>query len=222
MTNIKERPPERANVVIPLRHMSQLYRTDASRWMAMVRELESASGPMLAYYAPFVAGCNAELRQAGGGLGVMTWGQRDFGSNPTSLAVIQHSKDSLAHMARAWRDEFPELIGEIPERAAGYRYVDFRGHRLKGGFHARAADKKGNEVLLYYHASDWKPEALKAHVELLTIVAEVRHGMPRESIRVLDFRERAILTPPKTFVALRPRARTPLRALRAALRLAEL
>lgn len=179
-------------IVIPIRTLSQLFGTKANQWIATKKSLEKADAPMLAYYAPMIHAMNAEIEQRGSGKLVLDLEVRDFGDNPTSLAVIENSTKSFSFFTDNWAKSF-ELVEAFPEKNPGYEYVNFEGHLLKGGFHAIAREEDGKEVLLYYHASNWKPLMVKAQAELLAVIAEERHGMARESIRFLDFREKSIL-----------------------------
>lgn len=179
-------------IVIPIRTLSQLFRTQANQWIATKKNLDKAEGPMFAYYAPMVHAMNAEIRQKGSGRLILDLEVQGFGDNPTSKSVIQNSSESFKFFAENWAERF-QLIEEFPEKGRDYEYVNFEGHLLKGGFHARALEYGRDEVFLYYHASNWTPMMVRAQAELLAIIGEVRHGISRESIRFLDFREKSIL-----------------------------
>jgi hypothetical protein len=159
---------------------------------------------MKAYYAPLFQGILAEMRAPRSGRAVMDAGHRRFGGTPGGQAIKQTSCDALEFFTQHWLAEFPHLIEGFPDGGAGHSAVPFNGFLLRGGFHALAEDGAGRRVLLAFHASKWPtPHARAAFVEMLAVIAEERHAMGRDSVRLLDFRAQEIVTPPRFFIATR-------------------
>ena len=196
--------PPRGSVVIPIRHLAAFYAVKPETWESKLRGYERASRPMGAVYAPMFRALNREIDFPGGGRMVLDIETAEFADTQSNNSIIASSQKALEVFAQKWAVEFVDLIEQFPDGEAGHSPVGFEGHLLKGGFHARVHDHAGQQRLLAYHASKWESLDMRAaHLELLAIIAEERHKMPRESVRLLDFRNGECLSPGTSYKKLR-------------------
>ena len=149
-----------------------------------LQRLEEGRTDMGLAYAPLRRALIAEIRNPRSGRTVLEAGLVPLQNSTRSQTVISKSRLALKHFRAHVRPQLGVLTADwVNKRQPA---TDFAGCELTGGFHFRTTDTKGSPLLVYCHASDWKPGETEAFIELLAIVAEHREGLPRSSVYFYD------------------------------------
>jgi hypothetical protein len=183
--------------------ISRLHGKTPTTWERTLRELEKARSVMLAQYAPLRHAILQEVTHTGSGQQVLDRGLAGMSTKPGQQTVVRKSQDAFDVFCVLVKPRVKSLVEDYLRPSYAPAPVQFAGEDLEGRFHAAIDDEEGTRRHVYLHAASWTEEEVIAFVELLSIVAEQRHGSAREAVWFVDLTRGRIVYPPKNYKRLR-------------------
>jgi hypothetical protein len=175
---------------------ARLYRKPVDTVATVLRDAERSKAFRRAVYEPVRRAAVRELRRPGKGQALLERLLPQLGwlANPevhrrNNLMAYDVFRGQFAGLFTKLERDFLDEDPEAP--------VVWEGLRLEGQFHFEALDREGARRLVYLQVSRSDEDTRLALCELLAVLAELRHGAPREAVWVLDLRGAALLEPPQ-------------------------
>jgi hypothetical protein len=183
--------------------LSRLFRREAPAWEAEIKAAADGRDVMWSLYRGLRRAISAEMNVSGSGPETLERFLRRLASTPSNDTVRRKSRAALDLFEREILPHILLVEQDFVADEIQFAPVQFGGVLLKGGFHALLSYRDLRPKLVYFHASEWTENQTQSFVELLTIIAEDRHGMSREDVLFLDLAQNKVIKPAVRFERLR-------------------
>jgi len=182
--------------------IASLYKASPAKWLGIIRELQGGKEISLAQYAPLRRAIVAEMERFGTGKSILVQGLSLRKRSPVQETIAVKSKIAFNNFL-----ELKPQLGVLKQSYLSRSYnpspVPWKGGTIEGRFHFSVMSPKNGEKQVYLYASDWPDEKRDAFIELLTIIASIRHSTTREQILFVDLLQSKIIPPKRNYKKMR-------------------
>lgn len=183
--------------------ISRLYQRPVGKWLNILKSVDARKDFMPKQYIHLRLAIVAEVNRYGSGKPIL-----DAGLALESKA--KNHKTICDNCRKAFGNFCNQVSGEIESLSENYLLptyrpdpIEFEGHPITGKFHFSATCKKGNLIYAHLHPSRWTKDETESYLEILTIIAEKRHGLTRENVWFIDLQKGEVIRPKASYVTVR-------------------
>jgi len=180
--------------------LSALHGRPVVDWERYLESLDSGQALIPAWYKPMTQACVAAARGSARSSTVLESGLASLPTRPQTPSIVMTSRAAFAHFTT---HVVPKL-GKFERSLLSDRQLStWNGYELTGQVHFECQATRATPRYCSVLASAWSAEQLKAHVELLSILCEVRYGASRSEVGLFDLRNGHLHRPGSSYVRLR-------------------
>lgn len=184
--------------------IAKLYSGTPGDWRRMIRELREGKKFMQRFYRPFREAAVAELKRPGTGRMTLDRFINALKESELDKGIDKKNRSAFRRFLRDARLQIGEVSQDLIHVGRKARTpVLIDGTAVSGDGHVLAYDANADLRVVHLHASTWKEPMRQAYVELLAMIAELRHGLTRESVLFLDVMTGEVTRPATRYKRLR-------------------